>query len=205
MKKHLFIVVPVLFLSISLGNAQSDSTKNLICDIGERAPVASVLKVKVGDVAPDFKLPSITGKEISLSDFRDKNNVVISFVPAAWTSVCSAQWPRYGGLQEALKTYDALLLGISVDNKPTLSAWVKTIGNVWFIVVSDFWPHGAVAEKFGVLRSDGMAERAIFIIDKKGIIQYARVHKITEVPEPSEIVTVLERLNKKKLLITIGN
>jgi peroxiredoxin (alkyl hydroperoxide reductase subunit C) len=134
---------------------------------------------------------------VTLSQYRGKKNVVISFVPAAWTSVCSAQWPRYGGLQEALKTYDAVLLGISVDNKPALSAWVQTIGNVWFIVLSDFWPHGAVADKYGVLRSDGIAERAIFIIDKNGVIQYARVHKITEMAEPSEIVSVLERISKK--------
>jgi peroxiredoxin (alkyl hydroperoxide reductase subunit C) len=193
----IFVLTLAVFAYIFKAKAERLSAKNLICDLGERPQIASTLKLKEGDKAPDFTLPSISAEPVTLSQYRGKKNVVISFVPAAWTSVCSAQWPRYGGLQEALKTYDAVLLGISVDNKPALSAWVQTIGNVWFIVLSDFWPHGAVADKYGVLRSDGIAERAIFIIDKNGVIQYARVHKITEMAEPSEIVSVLERISKK--------
>ena len=66
---------------------------------------------------------------------------------------------------------DAVLLGITVDNIPTLYAWTHQMGELWFPVLSDFWPHGAVAEKYGVLRSSGVSERALIFIDKKGIIQ----------------------------------
>jgi peroxiredoxin (alkyl hydroperoxide reductase subunit C) len=61
-------------------------------------------------------------------------------------------------------------------------------------VLSDFWPHGAVAHKYGVLRSDGMSERAIFVIDKKGVIQYIDVHDINQRPPLEGIVRELEKL-----------
>ena len=67
------------------------------------------------------------------------------------------------------------------------------MGKLWFDVLSDFWPHGAVAEKFGVLRSDGVAERALFVIDKKGIIRYIDVHNINQRP-PLE--TLIRELGK---------
>jgi peroxiredoxin (alkyl hydroperoxide reductase subunit C) len=66
---------------------------------------------------------------------------------------------------------------------------------LWFEVLSDFWPHGAVAEKFGVLRTDGMSERAIIIIDKKGIVRYIDVHNINQRPPLESIVRELEKLN----------
>lgn len=191
------VVISLVSICVLTLGAWAQDGKALICDLGERDQLASTLKVKEGQPAPDFTLESVAGGKVSLHEFRGKKNVVISFVPAAWTSVCSSQWPRYGGLQDAMKTYDAVMLGISVDNKPTLSAWTNSLGNIWFTVLSDFWPHGETASKFGVLRSDGMAERAIFVIDKEGVIQYARVHKIKEMPEPSEIITVLERIVRK--------
>ena len=66
---------------------------------------------------------------------------------------------------------------------------------LWFEVLSDFWPHGAVAEKFGILRSDGVAERALFVIDKKGIIRYIDVHNINQRPSLETLVRELEKLN----------
>jgi len=86
------------------------------------------------------------------------------------------------------------LLGISVDNIPTLHSWTNQMGKLWFEVLSDFWPHGATAQKFGILRSDGTAERAIIIIDKKGIIRYIDVHDINERPPLESIVRELEKL-----------
>jgi len=85
-------------------------------------------------------------------------------------------------------------LGITVDNLPTLYSWTNQMGKLWFDVLSDFWPHGAVAAEFGVLRSDGMSERALFIIDKKGIIRYIDVHNINKRPPLDNIVRKLEKL-----------
>ena len=129
----------------------------------------------------------------------DAKNVVISFVPAAWTPVCSEQWPEYNKAKDLFDKNDAMLLGITVDNTPTLYSWTKNMcgvdGSLWFPVFSDFYPHGVVANKYGVLRSDGITERALFVIDKKGIIRYIDIHDINEVPPFEELVKALEDLH----------
>ncbi|NTW78106.1 MAG: redoxin domain-containing protein, partial [Syntrophaceae bacterium] len=139
-------------------------------------------------------LPAVSGQNVSLHDFRGKKNVVISFVPAAWTPVCSDQWPGYNIIQDVFAENDAVLLGITVDNIPTLFSWTNQMGKLWFDVLSDFWPHGAVAAKFGVLRSDGVAERALFVIDKKGFVRYIDVHNINQRPLLEDLVRELEKL-----------
>jgi len=174
----------------------SEAFKDNIYNPGELKPVDSQLKVKVGDVAPDFTLPSVSGRPITLSQFRGKKNVVISFVPAAWTPVCSDQWPGYNIASDLFDQNDAILLGITVDNIPTLYAWTKQMGRLWFPVLSDFWPHGAVAEKYGVLRSDGVSERALFVIDKKGVIRAIKVSDINVRPDLEYCAIELEKLNK---------
>jgi len=68
------------------------------------------------------------------------------------------------------------------------------MGKLWFEVLSDFWPHGAVSAEFGVLRSDGVAERALFVIDKSGIIRYIDVHDINQRPLLEDLVRELEKL-----------
>ena len=68
------------------------------------------------------------------------------------------------------------------------------MGQLWFPVLSDFWPHGALAQKLGILRSDGTTERAIFIIDKNGIIRYIDVHDINRRPPLEDIVRELQKL-----------
>ena len=155
------------------------------------------MAVDAGDPAPDFTLPSISGKKITLSQFAGKKNVVISFVPAAWTPVCSGQWPGYNIAKRFFDRNDAILLGITVDNIPTLYAWTHEMGKLWFSVLSDFWPHGAVAARYGVLRSDGVAERALFVIDKAGIIRYIHVENINVRPKLEDLVKELDKLKKK--------
>ena len=170
--------------------------KDNIYNPGQLKPVDSQLNVKIGDPAPDFTLPSVSGEKVSLSHYRGKKNVVISFVPAAWTPVCSDQWPGYNIVKEMFDEKDAVLLGITVDNIPTLYAWTKQMGKLWFPVLSDFWPHGAVAAEYGVLRSDGVSERALFFIDKNGIIQDIQVSDINKRPDLEYCATTLEKMNK---------
>ncbi len=192
-------ILLTVFLLIFSGAAfgLSEAYKGNIYNPGILKPVDSVLKVKVGDPAPDFTLPSIAGEKISLGQFAGKKNVVISFVPAAWTPVCSDQWPGYNIAKGFFDKNDAVLLGITVDNIPTLHAWTRQMGNLWFSVLSDFWPHGAVAARYGVLRSDGVSERALFVIDKKGIIQFIHVGDINVRPKLEELVVELEKVHKK--------
>ena len=174
----------------------SDAYKGNIYQVGTLKPIDSKLKVKVGDVAPDFVLPAISGEKISLGQYRGKKNVVLSFVPAAWTPVCSDQWPGYNIAKDIFNQYDAVLLGITVDNIPTLFAWTNQMGQLWFPVLSDFWPHGAVAKRYGLLRSNGVSERALFVIDRKGIIRYINVHDINKRPPLEDLVGALEKLKK---------
>jgi peroxiredoxin (alkyl hydroperoxide reductase subunit C) len=174
----------------------SSAYKDNIYNPGHLKPIDSQLKVKVGELAPDFTLPSVGGGKISLSQFRGKKNVVISFVPAAWTPVCSDQWPGYNIVKDMFDENDAVLLGITVDNIPTLYAWTKQMGKLWFAVLSDFWPHGAVADKYGVLRSDGVSERALIFIDKKGIIRDIQVNDINKRPDLETCAINLEKMNK---------
>ena len=174
----------------------SEVSQKDIYDLGRLKPIDSVLRVKVGEPAPDFVLPSVSGKNIALSQFLGKKNVVLSFVPAAWTPVCSQQFPGYSIVKNVFDETDAVLIGITVDNIPTLHAWTREMGTVWFHVLSDFWPHGAIAKQYGVFRSDGFTERAVFIIDKEGIIRFIQVSDINKKPDPSVCALELKKLEK---------
>jgi peroxiredoxin (alkyl hydroperoxide reductase subunit C) len=184
-----------LFLVPSI-YAQSDQFRENIYQVGKLKPRDSVPILKVGDRAPDFTLPAVHGGEVSLRDYLGKQNVVISFVPAAWTPVCSDQWPGYNLMKDIFDENGAGLLGITVDNIPTLYSWTNQMlaedSKLWFPVLSDFWPHGEVSEAYGVLRSDGMSERALFLIDKEGIIRFIDIHDINKRPPLEELVRILE-------------
>ncbi|UCF73273.1 MAG: peroxiredoxin [Deltaproteobacteria bacterium] len=198
MKKNrylIFLVAVIAFFSMrAIGVSQVP--RQDIYNPGLLKPTDSTLKVKVGDPLPDFSLPAVSGGQVSLSQFLGNSNMVISFIPAAWTPVCSDQWPGYNIAKELFDRYNAVLLGISVDNIPTLFAWTNHMGKLWFPVLSDFWPHGAFAQKLGILRSNGVSERAVFIVDKKGIIRYIDVHDINKRPSLGDIVRELEKLEK---------
>ena len=174
--------------------AASEQFRGKIFSTGEMPPVDSRTELKPGDKAPDFTLPSISGESVSLSRFLGTKNVVISFVPAAWTPVCSDQWPGYNVVKSMFDERDTVMLGITVDNIPTLYAWTEEMGGVWFPVLSDFWPHGAVARKYGVRRSDGTTERALFVVDKQGMIRYIDVHNINERPKLEVLMQELDSL-----------
>jgi peroxiredoxin (alkyl hydroperoxide reductase subunit C) len=197
---YFILVAGVLsvFILTSMAFGLSDAYKENIYQVGTLKPIDSVLTLKVGDHAPDFTLSSVSGDKVSLSQFRGKNNVVVSFVPAAWTPVCSDQWPGYNIAKDIFNRYDAILLGITVDNIPTLFAWISQMGQLWFPVLSDFWPHGAVAKRYGVLRSNGVSERALFVIDKEGIICYIDVHDINKRPPLEDLMGALEKLTVKR-------
>ena len=202
--RYLGIILSTIVLSIValVGFAQSESKefKENIYPVGKLKPRDSLTTLKVGDAAPDFTLPSVDGEKVTLSRYRGEKHVVISFVPAAWTPVCSDQWPGYNIAKDLFDQNDSVLLGVTVDNIPTLYAWTKQMcqagQRLWFPVLSDFYPHGQVAKKFGVLRSDGASERALFVVDKEGVIQYIDVHDINERPLLDELAAALAELNR---------
>jgi peroxiredoxin (alkyl hydroperoxide reductase subunit C) len=186
------LISVMFFCSPCLG--ASSAMEGMLYDPGHLKPVDSELTVKVGDPAPAFSLPSLKDGTISLEGYLGRRNVILSFVPAAWTPVCSDQWPGYNITRDLFEQYDAIVLGITVDNLPTLYAWTRQMGDLWFPVLSDFWPHGETARKYGVLRTDGTAERALFIIDKTGIIRFILVSDINRRPDLGAIVDALKTI-----------
>jgi peroxiredoxin len=190
----MIVVFTVALCAPAWAQTHSEAYKDNIYQTGILKPTDSVLKVKVGEPAPDFTLPSVSGEKVTLSQYRGKKNAVLSFVPAAWTPVCSDQWPGYNIVKDLFDRNDATLLGITVDNIPTLFAWTNQMGKLWFPVLSDFYPHGKVAAAYGVLRSDGTSERALFVIDKKGVIRYIDVHDINKRPPLESLIRELEKL-----------
>lgn len=192
-----FLACTLLGLLISVPGAISaeKSFHDSIYQTGQLKPIDSELKVKIGDRAPAFSLQSVKGGQVTLSQFAGKKNVVISFVPAAWTPVCSDQWPGYVITRELFDKNNATLIGITVDNIPTLFAWTRQMGDVWFEVLSDFWPHGGVADKYGLLRSDGTSERALVFIDRDGIISGIHVSDINVRPPLELIAAELRKMN----------
>lgn len=108
--------------------------------------------------------------------------------------------PSYEDDLPRFEEFDTQVLGISVDSVPSHDAWAKSIGGISYPLCSDFYPHGEVAEKFGVLRKNkgeaayGASERALFIIDKQGIVQWIDVHPIGQQPDNEELFDVLRKL-----------
>ncbi len=193
-----YLFMAMILISGGTAYGESAAFKNTVYPVGKLKPRDSNPILSVGNTAPDFTLPALEEGKVSLHDYRNRKNVVISFVPAAWTPVCSDQWPGYNIVKGLFDKHDAILLGITVDNIPTLYAWTKQMSDkgLWFPVLSDFYPHGAVASKYGVLRSSGESERAIFVIDKHGIIRYIDVHDINKRPRLEDLAKALESLNK---------
>ena len=91
-------------------------------------------------------------------------------------------------------TLNCVPLGISVDSVPCKKAWALTLGIKNGRLLADFWPHGVVAERYGILRSDGASERALFVIDKQGVIRYIDVHDINSMPRLEDLVQELSKL-----------
>jgi len=149
--------------------------------------------LKAGDLAPDFTLPSTTEESITFSQYRGQKNVVLAFYPFDWSPVCSLQLP---GLQEDLPEFMALnaqILGISIDSRHSHRAFAEHLG-LEFPLLSDF--DKQVCRAYGVLREGGFAERALFVIDRQGVIRHAHVNPIGQVPDNQPVLDVLRQLEK---------
>jgi peroxiredoxin (alkyl hydroperoxide reductase subunit C) len=137
--------------------------------------------LNVGDEAPDFKLKGTNKTEFKLSDLKGQKNVVLNFFPAAFSPVCSNQMTSIQAEKERFGD-DTLVFGVSVDNTWTLDAFKNERG-IDFELLSDFYPHGEVAQKYGLLYPNGVTHRAVIGIDKGGVVRYIDDHAVLEVPE----------------------
>jgi peroxiredoxin len=148
-----------------------------------------------GTAAPDFTLHVTPDQTLSLSELRGKP-VILAFYPADWSPVCGDQMAFYNEVLSEFEKHEAQLLGISVDGVWCHAAFAND-RHLHFPLLADFEPKGAVAQKYGVYRNaDGITERALFVIDKNGIIAWSYVSPIAVNPGAEGILEALERLPK---------
>jgi len=152
------------------------------------------MELKVGDVAPDFTLKDHKGKEAHLADFRGKK-VVLGFHPFAWTSVCGQQMQDLEASLKRLERANAVAFGISIDTTFSKHAWAKSLEIENTRLLSDFWPHGEVADAYGLFDdSAGRSERAVVILDEKGVVRWMKVYPVAERPDIEEIMVEVEKI-----------
>jgi peroxiredoxin len=153
------------------------------------------MALKPGDDAPDFELRTHRGGTVKLSDFRGRKNVVLAFHPLAFTPVCATQMCGYESDLSRFEQAGAAVLGISIDAQPAKAAWAQSLGPISYDLLSDFHPHGEVAQKYGVFRpKEGFSERALFVIDREGKVAWSKVYDIPEQPRNEDVLQALEQL-----------
>jgi len=153
--------------------------------------------VKVGEKAPDFELPDTDLKKVKLSDFKGKV-VVLAFYPAAFTAVCTKEMCSFRDSMEKFNNFNALVLGISVD-PPFSNKAFKEHYKLNFTILSDY--NREVIKKYNVfwefpaLPGYLLAKRAVFVIDREGVVRYKWVSDDpTKEPPYSEIETIIQKL-----------
>ena len=151
------------------------------------------MALEAGKQAPDFVLGTTPDQRVSLREFRGRN-VVLAFYPADWSPVCSDQLPIYSELMPEFRKLGAEVLGISVDGVWCHLAFAKH-RNLRFPLLSDFEPKGEVARTYDVYRKgEGVSERALFVIDREGMIRWSYVSPIGVNPGADGILEALEGL-----------
>ena len=134
------------------------------------------MTITIGSVAPDFELNDQNGNKVSLSSFKGKKNVVLLFIPFAFTGTCTGELCAMRDDLASFQNDNVELLALSCDSMFTQRIWAEQEGYK-FPVLSDFWPHGATAKAYGILdEARGCALRGTFVIDKEGIVRWSVVN-----------------------------
>ncbi len=144
--------------------------------------------------APDFTLHVTPDQTISLSELRGRP-VILAFYPADWSPVCGDQMALYNEILPEFHKHHAELLGISVDGVWCHSAFAGE-RKLHFPLLADFEPKGAVAKWYGAHREEGFSERALFVIDKDGVIRWSYCSPVGVNPGADGIIEALENLGK---------
>ena len=150
--------------------------------------------IAVGETAPDFTLRDQDANKFTLSDLKGKR-VLLSFHPLAWTGFCTLQMLSIEVNYKNISDLNTVPVGISTDPGPSKEAWAKEMKLEQLKVLSDFWPHGAVAKLYGLFREHGgTSERANVIIDKNGKVAWVKVYEILYLPDINEVIENLKKL-----------
>lgn len=156
----------------------------------------------IGTPAPEFSLHSTPDQSVALKEFRGRN-VILAFYPADWSPVCSDQLSLYNELLDEFARANAQLLAISVDGVWSHAALARD-RKYHFPLLSDFEPKGEVARTYGVYDAqDGLAQRALFVIDSEGVIRWSYLSPMGVNPGAAGIVKALEALPSNNTQKTI--
>ena len=152
------------------------------------------MAIAVGQAAPDFSLKDQYDKEVKLSDFTGKKNVVIVFYPLDWSPTCTKEHVCLVNGMKDFETLDAEVLGVSVDSAWSHKAYAEKMG-IKYSLLADFQPRGAMADKYGVfLAEKGITGRAIVIVGKDGKVAWFKSYDIPVVPDVAEVASALQHV-----------
>jgi peroxiredoxin len=152
------------------------------------------LAAEVGELAPDFELRDQHGTPVRLSERRGAKNVVLVFYPFAFSSVCSSELCALRDSFPEVTRPDVELMAVSADSVFALRTWADAEG-FSFALLSDFWPHGAVARSYGVFDANmGAATRGTFIMDKAGVVRWKVVNPIPQARDVADYQKALAEL-----------
>jgi len=149
--------------------------------------------VQVGDAARNFSLKDQNDKTFDLYEQEGKC-VLLSFHPLAWTEFCAAQLMSLEEKRDVLLARNCVPVSISVDSMPCKKAWAKSLSIKNTPLLCDFWPHGIVAQKYGIFRDEnGFSERANVIVDEKKKVIFVKIYPVHSVPDIQEILAFLQK------------
>lgn len=152
------------------------------------------MSIAVGSAAPNFTLKDQSQKEIKLSDFAGKKNVVLVFYPLDWSPVCTNEHACLVNGMKGFETLDAEVLGVSVDSVWSHKAYAEKMG-IRYSLLADFHPRGAMSEKYGVyLPEKGITGRSIIIVNKDGKVAWVKNYDIPVVPDLNEVAAALQQV-----------
>lgn len=147
--------------------------------------------ITVGSDAPDFTVKDNNNQSITLSSFRGKK-VLLSWHPLAWTPVCTDQMRALETNYDKFQRLNTVPLGFSVDSQPCKESWAKVLQIKNVSLPADFWPHGKVAQDYGIfIDSKGVSERVNIIIDENGVVEWVKVYPGNQLPDINEVLQVL--------------
>ena len=150
--------------------------------------------VKVHDPAGNFSLKDQDDKTFDLFENMGRRSL-LSFHPLAWTPFCTAQMKSLEDNLDTFSSLNTVAVGISVDSIPCKKAWAENLGISKTQLLCDFWPHGTVAQQYGLFRStNGFSERANVIVDEDQKVVFVRVYLVHSVPDIQEVIEFLKSL-----------